>query len=266
MSIEKPEEKEVQEVQEEQKGNFYDRDERDPIFPENIVRERTINDAWHGIMWNCVRNGYRYKIEKGSYEGQERLQLPNAMVIIEEPWTRPLAVFAEKFSPPTSEVRIQDYFLEYLMSDIKPDTNQDYTYGQYITKQWDSAVNMLAKSRGNTNQCCIAIGNEESIELNDPPCLRNISFNVLPKKGQLPKLQMSVFFRSWDLVTGFPENLGGLQLLKEKMIIDLAHNGFEVQDGPIIASSSGAHLYEHYFGLLNEVYLADKIAESKQED
>lgn len=259
MSIEKPEEKE---------GNFYDRDERDPIFPENVVRERTINDAWHSIMWDCIRNGYRYKIERGSFESQERLQLENAMVIIEEPWTRPLAVSIPEqlgFAPPTSEEQIEAYFFEYLMSDIKPDTNQDYTYGQYITKQWDSAVNMLVKSRGNTNQCCITIGDEKSIELNDPPCLRSISFKALPKKEQPPKLQMSVFFRSWDLFAGFPENLGGLQLLKEKMIMDLAHNDLEVQDGPIIAYSDGLHLYDHFYDLANPMNV-DKIAEKKQED
>jgi thymidylate synthase len=66
---------------------------------------------------------------------------------------------------------------------------------------------------------------------------------------------MGLFFRSWDLFTGLPENLGGLQLLKEYVLAQLE---FQVQDGPIVAFSDGLHLYEMYFNLVN-VLNVDKI-------
>ncbi len=242
--------------------------ERDSIFPENFIRERTIDDAWRSAMWCCIRNGYRYEIERGSYEKQERLQLENIMIVIEEPWTRPLAVSVPEhlgFTPPTSEDKIYKYFGQYLASGEKEES-EDYTYGEFIVKQWDKAIEILADSSGKTNQCCITIGNEESIYLNDPPCLRNISFKVIPQKNELPKLQMSVFFRSWDLFAGMPENLGGMQLLKELMIIELAAKGFEVQDGRIVAYSDGLHLYKHFYPLANQLNVDKVPIEENQED
>ena len=87
--------------------------------------------------------------------------------------------------------------------------------------------------------------------MDDPPCLRVITFKVV--RGLL---QMSLFFRSWDLFAGLPENLGGLQLLKEYVLAQL---DFEVQDGPIVAYSDGLHIYEQYFGLVNALNV-DKIS------
>ena len=254
-------------TQELKNENFFERDEIDPVFPENVIRERTIDDAWRNTIWCCVRNGYRYDIKKGSYEGQERLQLPDARIIIEEPWTRPLSVTVPEhlgFTPPTDDEKIEKYFAEYLMSGEKEET-EDYTYGEYITKQWERAVDLLASSQGATNQCCITIGDAESISLNDPPCLRSISFKSIPREGELPKLQMSVFFRSWDLFTGFPENIGGFQMLKELMIIELMNKGFEVEDGPIVAFSDGVHIYEQYYPLVNNLNV-DQIRLNEEDE
>ena len=225
------------------------------IFPENVIRERCIDNAWRSAMWCCIRNGYVYKVKKGSYEGQKRWQLPEAMIIIEEPWTRPLAVTIPEnfgFAPPTSEKRINDYFEEYIIGEEKEET-EDYTYGQYISRQWERAVNLLNISEGSTNQATITIGDSKSIFLDSPPCLRSISFKVLPE--EIPKLQMSVYFRSWDLFAGLPENLGGLQLLKEFVLLHLT---FKVSDGPLVAYSDGLHIYEQYFELVN-LLNADKI-------
>ncbi len=232
------------------------------IFQENIVRERTINDAWRSIMWCCIRKGYVYTVEKGSYEGQKRWQLPEAMIIIEEPWIRPLAVNVPEhlgFSAPTSEEKINLYFDEYIVSDKKEET-EDYTYGMYIHQQWERAVDLLNVSSGKTNQATITIGDASSIFLTDPPCLRVVSFKVLP--GNVPKLQMSVFFRSWDLFAGFPENLGGLQLLKELILMNL---NFEIEDGPLVAYSDGLHIYEQYFALVNQLNV-DKLPIEMQDE
>jgi thymidylate synthase len=90
-----------------------------------------------------------------------------------------------------------------------------------------------------TNQAYMTVGDPESIYLTDPPCLRGIDTRI--KEG---KLHFIVYFRSWDLWNGFPANLGAIQLLKEYMASSIG-----VQDGQIIASSKGLHLYDYVWEL-----------------
>ncbi len=222
------------------------------IFENNVVKGKTIEDAWRDIMWCCVRNGYDYPVQGGSYVGQIRRQLDYAVLKIEEPWTRPLAVRMPEgcgIPSPTSNEKIEEYFMNYIIGAEKSE-HEDYTYGQYIAPQVEKAVGILNEAAGNTNQAAITVGEPQSIMQNDPPCLRVITFKVV--KG---KLQMGLFFRSWDLFAGLPENLGGLQLLKEYV---LTYLDFAVEDGPIVAFSDGLHIYEQYFSLVNALNV-DKI-------
>ena len=85
----------------------------------------------------------------------------------------------------------------------------------------------------------MAVGNENSIYLSDPPCLRGIDTRI---RGG--KLHFFVYFRSWDLWAGFPSNLAAIQLLKEYMASEIG-----VEDGELIASSKGLHLYEYTWEL-----------------
>lgn len=222
------------------------------IFEHNYIEGRTIEDVWRDAMWCCVRNGYAYRVEVGSYEGQLRKQLDYAVLRVLEPYARPLSVQTPEscgFPAPTSEDKIWSYFSHYIVGSEKS-SNEDYTYGEFIAPQIPRAVGLLNDAAGNTNQACIQIGNENSINLNDPPCLRVLTFKVVDGL-----LQLSVFFRSWDLFAGLPENLGGLQLLKEYVLAQL---NFPVQDGPIVAYSDGLHIYEQYFSLVNALNI-DKI-------
>jgi thymidylate synthase len=91
----------------------------------------------------------------------------------------------------------------------------------------------------NTNQAYMTVGNEQSIYLSDPPCLRGIDTRVRDNK-----LNFVVYFRSWDLWAGFPSNLAAIQLLKEYMSSEIG-----VEDGELIASSKGLHLYEYTWDL-----------------
>lgn len=222
------------------------------LFEHNVVQGKTIEDGWRDIMWCCVRNGYDYPVKGGSYVGQIRRQLDYAVVRILEPWTRPLAVRTPEgcgIPSPTSEDKIEQYFMHYIMGAEKSQ-QEDYTYGQYIVPQVEKAVALLNQAGGNTNQAAITVGEPGSILQNDPPCLRVVTFKVVEGK-----LQMGLFFRSWDLFAGLPENLGGLQLLKEYVLTYLE---FPVEDGPIVAFSDGLHIYEQYFSLVN-VLNVDKI-------
>lgn len=222
------------------------------MFENNVVVGRTIEDVWRDSMWCCIRNGIDYKVEQGSYVGQIRRQLPYLMIRVEEPGTRPLAPRMPELlniPPTTTEEKIFDYFLDYLLLG-RTINNEDYTYGQYIAPQLLRCIDHLKSSGGKTNQACIQIGDINSIELESPPCLRVITFKVVYER-----LYMSTFFRSWDLFAGLPQNLGGLQLLKEYV---LAYLDSDIDDGPLIAYSDGLHIYEQYFDLVNLLNV-DKI-------
>ncbi len=215
------------------------------IFEHNYIEGRTIEDVWRDAMWCCIRNGYAYRVEVGSYEGQLRKQLDYAVLRVMEPWTTPLAVRMPEgtgFPPPTSKEKIDTYFARYIMGSEKSE-GEDYTYGQFIGPNMPRVIELLNQANGNTNQATINIGGAEMVNLINPPCLRFVSFKVV--NGFL---QLSVFFRSWDLFAGLPENLGGLQLLKEYVLAQLT---FPVEDGPIVAYSDGLHIYEQYFPLVN---------------
>jgi thymidylate synthase len=98
---------------------------------------------------------------------------------------------------------------------------------------------MYKKDGYNTNQAFMSVGNEESIYLSDPPCLRGIDTRI--RDG---RLHFFVYFRSWDLWAGFPSNLAAIQLLKEYMSSEIG-----VDDGGLIASSKGLHLYQYAWDL-----------------
>jgi thymidylate synthase len=216
----------------------------------NFVKARTIEDAWRDVMLLCIRNGWDFVVKGGSYVGQIRKQLQHVTIVITEPGTRPLAPIMPPGLPgPTNEEKIEAYFEQYIMSNRIAE-NEVYTYGTFITMQIGRVIEILNKANGNTNQACIAIGDTSTTFLSDPPCLRLCSFKVVEGK-----LDMTVFFRSWDLYAGLPENLGGLQLLKEYV---LAHLDFPCEDGALIAHSDGLHIYQQYFGIVDSLNI-DKI-------
>ena len=208
-----------------------------------FVEGRNIDEVWRSVMYFCILNGYDYLVEGGSYVGQIRKQLHRITIEIHEPWLRPLApLVPNPFPAPTTNEGIEEYFLEKLMSD-KTAENEIYTYGLWIVPQLEGVIKKLNDSRGNTNQACISVGDSSCIDMEDPPCLRTLSFKVV--RGRLVE---TVFFRSWDLVAGLPENLGGMQLLKEYVLSNLT---FSCEDGPIIANSDGLHIYSQYFDLVD---------------
>ena len=204
----------------------------------NFVRAATIGDAWRDIMNLCLKNGYNYKIEHGSYKDQVRKQLEHATIVITNPGQRPLSpIMPPNIPPPTDDEAIGTYAAKYILGD-ELEENDQYTYGSFIVPQVPRIIEILNESKGNSNQAAITIADKESCYLEDPPCLRSVHFKVVDGK-----LNMTILFRSWDLFSGLPENLGGLQTLKEFV---LAHLDFECVDGMIICYSDGLHIYEMY--------------------
>ena len=199
-----------------------------------VIEARDLSEAWFLCLRRTLAEGYEYKIERGSYEGQRRKELDYVVVQVKHPGTRPLVPDVPQGVPAPSTMEYVENYLPYLMTAHRKEGEQ-YTYGQYLEKQIAEVIKMYRENGYNTNQAFMAVGDSQSIYLSDPPCLRAIDTRV--RDG---KLNFIVYFRSWDLWAGFPSNLAAIQLLKEYMASEIG-----VDDGEIIASSKGLHLYEY---------------------
>lgn len=205
-----------------------------------FIEARDLPDAWFQCVCRIQDVGEKYLIDRGSYAGQFRLEFEYVTIHIKYPGQRPLLpdIPPQLGIPnPVAEGYLEQY-LPYLMTSAKSPT-EDYTYGQYLEPQIAKVIEMYKEDGHNTNQAYMAVGDKESIYLNDPPCLRGIDTRV---RGG--RLHFIVYFRSWDLWGGFPANLGAIQLLKEYMAGEIG-----VEDGEIIAASKGLHLYDFTWDL-----------------
>lgn len=124
----------------------------------------------------------------------------------------------------------------------KPNTQLEWIIEHFKTKGY-----------GN-NHCHIIIGDKESslaydrpysneMERGTSPCLRGLDFKI--KDGQLIT---GVIFRSWDLYSGFPENMGGFTLLNEYVADQLEG----VEPGPLTFTSQGLHCYGFQLEVLKQ--------------
>jgi thymidylate synthase len=204
----------------------------------SVIEARDLSEAWFLCLRKTLACGREYRIERGSYAGQQRKELDLAVVKITNPGTRPLTPDVPNGVPSPTTMEYIESYLPYLMTAHRAEGEQ-YTYGQYLEKQIAEVIKMYNDDGYNTNQAYMSVGNENSIYLADPPCLRGIDTRV--RDG---RLHYVAYFRSWDLWAGFPSNLAAIQLLKEYMASEIG-----VNDGEIIAISKGLHLYEYAWEL-----------------
>jgi len=204
----------------------------------SVVEARDLSEAWFLCLRKTLDKGYEYKIERGSYAGQNRKELDLVVVQISNPGTRPLTPDVPTGVPVPTTMEYIESYLPYLMTAHRAEGEQ-YTYGQYLERQIAEVIRMYNEDGFNTNQAFMAVGDSQSMFLSDPPCLRGIDTRV-----RYGKLHYIAYFRSWDLWAGFPSNLAAIQLLKEYMASEIG-----VADGELIAISKGLHLYEYSWEL-----------------
>lgn len=198
------------------------------------IEARDIPEAWFLSLRAILQKGYQYKIDKGSFEGQQRKELDFLMVHIKQPWMRPLTPIVPDGVPaPTSMDYVDDY-MRYLLTSEKRE-NEQYTYGEHIEKQIFEIIDRLKKYGFNSNQTYITVGSPDSVHLDDPECLRGIDIRV-----RYGAVHFFVYYRSWDMWAGFPSNLAAIQLMKEWVASELG-----VADGEMIVASKGAHIYDY---------------------
>lgn len=203
-----------------------------------VVEARDLSEAWFLCVGKAMNEGYTYKIERGSFAGQQRKELGLIVVRIKNPGSRPLVPDVPPGVPPPSTMDYVESYLPYLMTSQRAEGEQ-YTYGQYLEQQIPEVIKMYKEQGPNTNQAYMTVGDEKSVFLSDPPCLRGIDTRIRDNK-----LNFIVYFRSWDLWAGFPSNLAAIQLLKEYMASEIG-----VEDGELVGMSKGLHIYEYAWDL-----------------
>jgi thymidylate synthase len=204
----------------------------------SVIEARDLPEAWFLCLRKALTEGYEYKIERGSYAGQQRKELDFVVVRVRHPGTRPLIPDVPQGVPPPTSMEYVESYLPYLMTAHKAEKEQ-YTYGQYLEEQIPRVIKMYKEDGYNTNQAFMTVGGKDSISLSAPPCLRGIDTRIRDDR-----LHFIVYFRSWDLWAGFPSNLAAIELLKEYMASEIG-----VGDGEIIALSKGLHLYDYSWEL-----------------
>jgi|AntAceMinimDraft_10_1070366.scaffolds.fasta_scaffold62562_2 thymidylate synthase len=103
-----------------------------PIF----IEARDLPDAWFQALYKCVEIGKDFIIDRGSYEGQKRLEFDYITLHIKHPENIPLLPeipVQYNIPNPVHEDYIEEY-LPYLMTSSKKDT-EAYTYGERLTNE-----------------------------------------------------------------------------------------------------------------------------------
>ncbi len=205
-----------------------------------FIKARDLPDAWFQCVYKILDTGRTYTIDRGSYEGQKRIEFDYITVHIKYPGKRPLLpdIPPALGIPNPVDNDYLDQYLPYLMTSTKKE-GEEYTYGEYLEPQIKEIIRMYREDGHGTNQAYMTVGDPKTLYLVDPPCLRGIDTRIKDNK-----LHFVVYFRSWDLWNGFPANLGAIQLLKEYMAESIG-----VEDGQIIAASKGLHLYDYIWEL-----------------
>jgi len=246
------------------------------------IKATNLGDAWFQSLFRMLEEGSVFKIDRGSYAGQKRLEFFYITIDINYPAGEPLTPqIPEQYGipNPVSDDYIDGY-LPYLMTgELKE--GESYTYGQrlckypinypidnYANEEWkniliqdkevlqDKNIIIEENNKFYLNQIELLIwtyknkgfrNNQMTLQVSHPTdmLLKDPPcLRILDTRIQEGKLHFFVYFRSWDLWNGFPANLAAIQMMKEYIAGQIG-----VGDGKIIASSKGLHIYDYAFDL-----------------
>lgn len=150
-----------------------------------FIEARDLPDAWFQCVYRLLETGREYTIERGSYEGQKRLEFDYATIQIKYPGVRPLLPDippALGIPNPVADGYLEEY-LPYLMTSAK-EPGEDYTYGERLAgdgcspDQIQKVIDMYKNDGYGTNQACMSISQPSDINLKDPPCILPESYII----------------------------------------------------------------------------------------
>jgi len=249
------------------------------------IRGTNLPDIFHQTLYKAIEIGRDFKIDRGSNAEQWRKEFDFITIHASCPGTGELLPKlnpALQLDDPCAPDYL-DKYMPYLMTGEEAE-NESYTYGQRICKAeldgsflryinphteeilikdpeiWD-VPGIIVREEGTqdsteadyylnqmelmiwtykhhgprNNQMIMQVGQPTDMMLQDPPCLRHIDTRI-----QDGALHFMPYFRSWDLWGGLPANLAAIELMKQ-----YCAEAIGVDNGEMIASSKGLHLYNY---------------------
>jgi thymidylate synthase len=249
-------------------------------FKDVTIYAKTLDELYFLAIKATLAFGRKYKIDSGSYAGSHRFEFDNAKLIVEYPTTRPLAPTPREGIPvPTNDEKIELYYNNYLMNGyLEP--NEHYRYSSWIVgmpediplkelteesiprgtrfNQLQWCIDHFIKDGFGTNHCYIRVGCAEGLKRYDWPyksdaekgsteCMTGLSLKIKKSDDNQYYLNGKVTFRSWDMIDGMPENLGGIVRLLEETAGEIEKKSKKlVKIGTLFADSDGLHVYDHF--------------------
>jgi len=99
-----------------------------------FVEGTTLDDVWFRLLLECYNHGRVNHITDGSFAGANRLEFDYVAGTIYHPTTRPLAPIMPSNTPPvTTDEKIEEYFINYLMDGKNLEGNEHYRYATWVT-------------------------------------------------------------------------------------------------------------------------------------
>jgi thymidylate synthase len=89
-----------------------------------LIKARDLTEAWFLSLRKVLTEGRQYKIERGSYAGQQRRELDYIVVHVEHPDSRPLVPTVPPGVPSPSTMDYIESYLPYLMTSHKAEGEQ----------------------------------------------------------------------------------------------------------------------------------------------
>ena len=164
---------------------------------------KNIREAFIKSSKELLSNGYN---QDGHPKG--RVQLSSVAFTVEDPLETKEIEGVQARGIPT--ICSQEYGEQYFLELMSPFAGcYEYTYGQRMARQVDYVVSLLTTYSNNAQ---LAIASPEDYKLQHKPCLQTVDFKRLPHN----KLDMTLYFRSWDIFA-LPYNLIGFALFFEYM-------------------------------------------------
>lgn len=214
------------------------------------VQATDIPDSWFQLLYRILYEGRKFEIDKGSYAGSNRLEYDWVTIHIRHPQTRPLlpSIPAHYNIPDPVAPDYLDEYVPYVMT-AEIQENEEYTYGSRlktakcsdgsVIDQIEEIIKIYKKFGYRNNQLVLRVTHPDDFLLDDPACLQLIDTRI-----QDNKLHFYIYFRSWDLYSGYPANLAAIAYLQEYMAGEIG-----VECGEFICTSKGLHLYDYVIDL-----------------
>ena len=138
------------------------------------ISANDLSDSWFQLLYSILDNGREFKIDKGSYAGQKRLEFDYVTVRIKQPFLRdvqgwpliPIMPDGCSIPPPTTVEYIGDYSRYIMTADREP--GEQYTYGERIYPQVAKVIETYKEHGHRNNQMVLQVARPEDMNRSDP--------------------------------------------------------------------------------------------------